>query len=512
MNVHGYELITEWKNSQCGQTAKAKRGGKVYFLKKYQTPVNPVRNGALDERTFQANKVKFEKYVANRRRVNVTLRTIAGAGGNIIIPAEEFVEDNHYMEASEFIEGGVPDKEIEGVLSSLSLDVKKLLLLTATGALISVHGKGIVHSDLKLKNVLLAKNSSGNYVSKLIDFDSSYFLDDKPDEVVGDINYYSPELGSYADIEDEEERREMASILTEKSDIFSLGLIFHYYLSGELPEAKSLTERLQKRKDKGKVIYCWTILNNDCELKLSSKITNLKYLSLITDMLEKDPAKRPSATQVLQRLKAPDAEGVIEEPWPDHNLIVDKNKIKNSGYPVFRKITVLGKKKYELISKEGRRSEMTPEELVSAGFARLAREEKFDSPWEEHNITLNEAKLRLRGFVYSDKETQAGVKGYRIYRSDSTGMFFRVEQLIAMGYATKRSEAPRVAHVEAGFCEPWEEHRIAFDTDMIKRKGYVRAERTTISGVKGYNFFRSDGAKQFIKAEMLVVFKMARKI
>ncbi len=91
-------------------------------------------------------------------------------------------------------------------------------------------------------------------------------------------------------------------------------------------------------------------------------------------------------------------------------------------------------------------------------------------------------------------------------------MFFRVEQLIAMGYAVKRSEAPRAAHVEAGFCEPWPEHGIVFDSDMIKMKGYIRAERTTFSGINGYNFFRSDGSKQFIKKEMLIVFKMARKV
>ena len=31
MNVHGYELTSEWKNSQCGQTAKATKGGKQFL-------------------------------------------------------------------------------------------------------------------------------------------------------------------------------------------------------------------------------------------------------------------------------------------------------------------------------------------------------------------------------------------------------------------------------------------------------------------------------------------------
>ena len=35
MSFHGYDLISEWKNSQCGQTAQAVKGGRKYFLKKY---------------------------------------------------------------------------------------------------------------------------------------------------------------------------------------------------------------------------------------------------------------------------------------------------------------------------------------------------------------------------------------------------------------------------------------------------------------------------------------------
>ena len=56
MIFHGYELISEWKNSQCGKTAMARRDGKTYFLKKYQTPVAPVNNGTLDAKTFEHNK------------------------------------------------------------------------------------------------------------------------------------------------------------------------------------------------------------------------------------------------------------------------------------------------------------------------------------------------------------------------------------------------------------------------------------------------------------------------
>lgn len=514
-SVHGYELITEWRNSQCGKIAKARRGAKTYFLKKYQTPVQPVMNGALDKKTFDANKKQFEKFVSNRKKVNNTLRSIAGTGGNIVIPTEEFIDENHYIEVSEFVDGAVEDDDLEGVLSKLPVDVKKLLMLTAAGAIVSIHRKGIVHSDLKLKNVLLARNSYGNYVAKLIDFDNSYFLDNKPeDDIVGDINYYSPELGAYADSEDED-RSELAAALTDRSDIFSLGLIFHYYLSGELPHAKTLNERLQRRKDKGKAIYCWSVLNNGCELELSDTIRSVKYLSLIKDMLDKDPANRPNAIQVLQRLKEPDDKLVDEGGvWHEHH------KPSHSAVAV-------------------------SEDIIPSV------EDKFAAPWPEHQIELNETKLRDRGFVGSKQAVFSDIKGYNIFRADGSFAFFNMEKLVAMGYAknvskadkseahpvtvreekpflTEKTTAPSTASVakEDVVSEEkcadksvvktsgegcWEEHGIEIDFEIMKARGYINFEKTIQSGIKGYLFTRSDGTTQFIRVESLLILKIAKK-
>ena len=543
MNVHGYELVADWKNSSCGQTVKAKKGVKSYFIKKYQTPVEPVMNGALDERTFDNNKRKFEKYVAYRRRINTTLRPLAGEGGNLVIPEEEFVLDHHYMEVSPLVGGVVPDEELEGVLMSLSPDVKKLLMLTAAGALSSIHGKGIIHSDLKLKNVLLAVNSSGNYVAKIIDFDAAYFMDDKPvDEIIGDINYYSPELGRFSDAEDE--REALLPTLTEKSDIFSLGLIFHFYLAGHLPAPKSLNARLQKRKDKGKAIYCWSVLLNDCELEIDPSITNVNYVSLIRDMLDIDPDRRPTAVQVLQRLKSPSVSGgapVIEEPWPDHRLMLDKDKIKADGIVIFKKVTSGGNKLYEITDRSGVRSQITADDVVSRGYARSAREEIFCEPWAEHSITFDQTRMRSRGFVSAEQTVKDGAKGYTLYRADSSSMFFKLEMLIAMKYAIRGSSASSTSSsstsgsssgstssstgsssgstssssggsVAPGICEPWAEHGIAFVESAVNARGYVRVEQATLGGAKGYNFIRPDGTAQFIKREMVLMFKMATKL
>jgi len=510
MTINGYELLSEWANSTCGKKAVATKGGKMFFLKKYQTPVAPIRNSAMDAKTFQKNKKIFDKFIDLRKRINTTIRSIAGDGGNIIIPCEEFIDGNQYVEASEFVDGAVDDKEVEAVLMSLSDDTKKLLMMTAAGALSSIHNKNIIHSDLKLKNVLLVRNKVGNYVAKLIDFDSSYFVEEKPEEVIGTIDYYSPELGKYSGVEDEEELKRLAKDITAKSDIFSLGLIFHKYLCGEFPVPIDLTENLKKRKAKGKAIYCWVALNQGCRLAISTKIKNPNYLSLINDMLKIDPKDRPDATEVLKRLKT---EVVIEEPWPEHNIILDKAKLKSNNIVGLKKISGGSQKKYESISKDGKIETFTKEELISKGYAKNAAPSGFAPPWVEHNIEFDLDILKKRGFVSCEQKIMSGIKGYNFYRADSTSTFFKMEMLVAMKYAKKKTKPPEHGSDKSGVtAEPWPEHRIVFDNDAIKAKGYIGFERKNMGGVNGYEFIRSNGTKQFIRVEMVIIQKMAKKI
>ena len=463
MTIHGYEIVGDWENSNCGKTAIALKAGRKYFLKKYQTVVAPIDNGALDAKTIAHNQKLFDEFVDRRKTVNTRIRTIAGEGGNIIIPAEEFIEGNQLVEASEFVDGVVSKEKMVDVLAELSMDTKKLLMMTAAGALASVHGKGIIHSDLKLPNVLLVKNPRGTYVAKLIDFDSSYPVDNKPDEIVGTPDYYSPELGRYVVSEDYSE--ENKKTITEKTDIFSLGLIYHFYLTGDFPEAVSLTEKLQKRKDKGKIIYPYVVLNNGCELKISSAITEAKYASLITDMLSINPDDRPTATEVLLRLKAPDT-----------GMVSDTHKKETS------------------------------ETSLPSG---------FETPWSEHNIEFDIDKLKSIGFISSKNATLSGVNGYNFYRSDGREKFMNVTMLLLMGYAKKKAISEPVREVEesgSAFADPWPEHKIEFDTATIIAKGYVASVQKTMNGINGYEFVRANGVRQFIRVEMIIMQKMARKV
>ena len=516
MTIHGYEIIGDWENSTCGKIATATKGGKRYFLKKYQTPVAPLDNGTLDAKTFAHNKKLFEDFVNLRKTVNTRLRPIAGPGGNIVVPCDEFIDGNNYVEASEFVEGAIPKCELMGILTSLSYDRKILLMKTAAGALSSVHSKHIVHSDLKLENLILVRNPAGNFVAKMLDFDSSYPVDMKPDEIIGTIDYYSPELGRYVDSEDEAE--EMKKFITEKTDIFSLGLIFHFYLAGAFPEPVSLTERLQKRKDKGKVIYPWVVLNSGCELQISPEITSVKYISLISDMLSIDPNDRPTALEVLKRLQAPETssgEVVLEEPFPEHGIVLNKTAISAAQIAKLEKTISGSKNMYKILFKNGKKQIISKEEMITLGYAKVAAPTGFARPWEEHNIEFDVDKLKSRGFVSSENVTRSGIKGYLIYRADGQSTFFKVDMLVAMKYANKKATAEIRTVVEepvSEFAEPWPEHNIEFDTAVMISKGYVSSIRKTMNGINGYEFVRANGNRQFIRVEMVIIQKMARKI
>ena len=105
-----------------------------------------------------------------------------------------------------------------------------MLLKTVAHSLKILHDLGIVHSDLKPSNVLIKRTELG-YTTKLIDFDSSYIVGSPPppEEIVGTMNYYSPNWSATS------KAAAAPGELTEASDIFALGLIYAEYLTGALP-------------------------------------------------------------------------------------------------------------------------------------------------------------------------------------------------------------------------------------------------------------------------------------
>lgn len=101
------------------------------------------------------------------------------------------------------------------------------LLRQLAEGLLAIHDAGIVHGDIKPKNVFLCGPIDAPTAIKVIDFGLARPSGPLPDElddetVAGTLEYLSPEQA-------------VADALDERSDVYSFGVVAFRWLTGELP-------------------------------------------------------------------------------------------------------------------------------------------------------------------------------------------------------------------------------------------------------------------------------------
>ena len=501
MNVKGYELVGEWKTSNIGYTAKANRGGKTFFLKKYGNYKMPRHDESTTPKLYNKLKKNFEDFMQNRIAINEALKDLAGPGGNIILPSDWFVDDICYVEASEFVANLIEDEDI----LKLPMENKLFIMMTAAGALHNIHRKKIVHSDLKRSNLLAARNGAGNTVAKIIDFDKSYFEHNiRAEELGGDQKFMSPEL-AYCFIVDFDE--EALKELSTKSDIFSLGLIFHNYLVtkevrkdgkketiGLFPEIEGLSGSLKKRMDKGEVVCSCEAVLSGAKMIVSKQIKE-KYLShLIANMLQPNPADRPTAHEVLQVLRN---KSVMDVKAESPILIEGESVIERS---------------IATTSSDTERSTSTEERI-----------EGFCEPWEGHDVIFDTELLKSKGFVAMTRAESGSSKVYKLIKESGQSRNMNLNNMLMLGYATKKgastggsttsssttrssatSTTPTKATVADSDDSLWDSDAgYRFDMDAVKGKGYVGVKKQEKNGVRGYALVKAGGDERFMNFKTL---------
>ena len=499
MNIRGYELTGDWKVANRGFTVQATKSGKKYFLKKYGMYKMPRHDASTSEALYNRMKAEFDSFMENRVNINKALADLTGPGGNIILPTHWFVEDICYIEATAFVNDLIEDEDI----LNLSVEDKIFVMLTAAAALYNIHKKKIVHSDLKRTNILAARNSSGRISAKIIDFDMSYFENDlRPDELGGDQNFMSPELAQcfMYDMADE-----ALEYMSTKSDIFSLGLVFHDYLVTEKytddegrsrtrgchPKIEGLTGKLKERADEGKTVYCCEALLAEGKLVVSDKIKEKYLRHLIAAMLQPEPEDRPTAQEVLDALRN---KKVLE---------LKSDAVKIAG------------EEMEVVA-HAHGEETAP--AIPSGFC---------TPWPEHSVIFAESKLNASGYIASEQFNKAGSKCYYLYKRDGSKRLFTFENLLILGMIDRVGDSKKTASKPSTPTPApatsaditvyddgklWDEDNdYSYNIDFVKGSGYKTVARAERKGLKGYVLIKPSGEQRFMTVDKLKLLRFVVK-
>lgn len=225
---------------------------------------------------------------------------------NVLHMVEFFETENKFYLVFELIRGGSLESRIEQLGRSIEEDDVKTLVLSIAKALEFLHGRGIAHRDIKPANILL----SDPYTlegAKLCDFDlasRAKTAHEVRGEIcmtspVGSAEFMAPEVvRAFCAMDDERVKYD------QKCDMWSLGVITYSLLTGK-PPFEGTCDAKSCGWDDGEPC-------DDCQDSLFAAIQtgklqfpdqvfrgSPKVKELITRLLSKNPAQRPTPTQVL---------------------------------------------------------------------------------------------------------------------------------------------------------------------------------------------------------------------
>ncbi len=266
------------------------KDGVSYFIKQFLSPKYPANDPEASPEQLAKRRRKCEAFVAQKRAIYNALNT--GSDGNDVRVREFFRVGSRFYIAMDKVDS--LGWTIETVHSQ-SDDERRRLCAVIAHAIWGLHRKGLIHADLKHENILYTRTPAGCVTAKVIDFDNSYLETSPPsqDEIVGDTNYFAPETCARLNGVD--------APLTCKVDIFALGVLFHQYFTGELPQFSR-----EQYPCPGVAA-----LNGD-GLTLDNSLPP-DLAELLGNMLQADPERRPSAWEVFCALR-PGMEAIPEPP------------------------------------------------------------------------------------------------------------------------------------------------------------------------------------------------------
>lgn len=486
----------KWKLTGNGEYITGTKGGRRYFIK---------RNMHVRQPTRGEPKAVYEKYKgeadAVMRKQTALRKRMCGLscdGDRIAVEEENFFDaEKMFVTVTSCIRDALPDAYDYRRLSQKQFTE---LARKAAVALQKLHARGVIHGDLKEKNILVVKKGE-DYLPYLIDFDSSYLADDIPDWdcIGGTDGYQSPEVLLYGSAEGAAARE----TVTPATDIFTLGLVMHRWRTGAFPCHD------MEKGSVGAAVYLGgeVTLNGKLNVKIGDTC-GATLVSLINWMLAKEPTARPSAEQVAavlsdaaavpeEYLSGDDEKPFDTELWRVHNAVAalyPAAALKDKGVKSFKRVNDgcgSAGLKYRATLADGAEKTLSVEEIISDGYAE-AVEAQTEEPWEEHMIRLaSPGEISAKGYAKIARTQLAFRKRYTV--TTNTGREFDkgYEWLIREGLAQPVTE-------EVAADTPWSEHGKEYVPERLLKLGIQSISRVEVAGEHRYKivYRAADGGEQ----------------
>lgn len=494
MKYHGeYDVLPafveggtiKWQLTGNGEFILGKKGTTTYFIKRNLHVRYPTRD--LSPAVFEAYKATADAIQKKQLHLRAAMKGLEWSRDRIVVEEDNFWDDERMFVT---VTACVPDPlPSDFKLSSIPRDRFISLARDFAARLQLLHSRGVIHGDLKEKNVLV-KAVGGDYQAYLIDFDSSYLTDEIPawDSIGGTDGYQSPEVMLYASDEGASE----PETVTPATDIFTWGIVLHRWWCDAFPTVDL------ERGSVGAAVYLDKSVTIDKKFNVQIGTNcGATLLSLINWAFAKDPAKRPTAAQLVAVLddeleipeeyqKGSDVKPFDKEAWPAHARAIELYTVatlKKKGVKSFKRVNVgwgSSGLKYRVLLSDGTEKTLTPDELVTSGYARRLAAE-IDEPWPEHIIEFESPSvISERGYVQIKRARVYFRNRYMVTMIGGREFDKGYEWLISEGLAHPKKLAETVTDT------PWPEHGSAYVAENMLRLGIKQIARVEIGGERRY--------------------------